>query len=296
MFEKGDHPVKIHAIQTGTVAIRPNQREGKGMGYDRLFNTLTDRRWTEPLPIYAWVIEHPEGVIVVDTGETARTAEPGYFTTWHPYFRQVKSLVTPDQEIGPQLKALGIHPDDVRWVVMTHLHTDHAGGISHFPKSEILVSRRAYQLAIGFAGQVRGFLPQHFPTWLNPTLIDLAPRPWGPFPASLSLTRAEDVLIVPTSGHTEAHISVVLREDGLTYFFAGDTSYTQQLMLDQKIDGVSLDASSARHTLQRIRQLAEQSPLVYLPSHDPNSVMRLERRIPAIIRPSVQPVPMPAMV
>ncbi len=288
--------MKIHAIQTGTVSIRPNQREGQGTGYDRLLHTLTDRGWTEPLPIYAWVIEHPEGIIVIDTGETARTAEPGYFTPWHPYFKQVRPRVTPEQEIGPQLHTLGLRADDVRWVVLTHLHTDHAGGLYHFPKSEIVISRRAYQLAAGFKGQVRGFLPQHFPTWLNPTLIDLAPRAWGPFPASLSLTQSEDVLIVPTSGHTEAHMSVVLREGGLTYLFAGDTSYTQQLMLDQKIDGVSLDASSARHTLQRTRRLAEQTPLVYLPSHDPESVRRLEYKTPAIIHPTIQPMRVPVEV
>lgn len=50
------HSIKIHAIQTGSVAIRPNQRQGKGTGVLRLINTLTDRRWTEPLPIYVWVI------------------------------------------------------------------------------------------------------------------------------------------------------------------------------------------------------------------------------------------------
>jgi N-acyl homoserine lactone hydrolase len=167
----------------------------------------------------------------------------------------------------------------VRRVVMTHLHTDHAGGLHHFPKAEILVSRRAYQLATGFAGQMRGFLPQHWPGWFKPTCFDLALRPWGPFPASLSLTRDEDVIIVPTSGHTEAHVSLVLCANGLVYFFAGDTSYTQQLMVDQQIDGVALDAQSAQRTLQRIRQLAEQSPLIYLPSHDPDGVSRLQNKL-----------------
>ena len=65
--------MKIHAIQTGTVAIKTRQRSGKGEGFGRLVNTLLDPEWTPMLPIYAWVIEHPEGVIVVDTGETART-------------------------------------------------------------------------------------------------------------------------------------------------------------------------------------------------------------------------------
>ena len=87
-----------------------------------------DSHWTEPLPIYVWVIEHPEGAIVVDTGETARVAEPGYFPWWHPYFRfGLREWVRPEEEVGPQLRALLIEPSDVRWLVMTHLHTDHAG-------------------------------------------------------------------------------------------------------------------------------------------------------------------------
>ena len=71
--------MRIHAIQTGTVAIKTRQLSGRGRGALRPYITLLDSTWTEPLPIYAWVIEHPEGLIVVDTGETARVAEPGYF-------------------------------------------------------------------------------------------------------------------------------------------------------------------------------------------------------------------------
>ena len=79
--------MRIHAIQTGTVAIKARQLNGRGRGALRPINTLLDPTWTEPLPIYAWVIEHPEGLIVVDTGETARVAEPGYFPWWQPYFK-----------------------------------------------------------------------------------------------------------------------------------------------------------------------------------------------------------------
>ena len=68
--------MRIHVIQTGTVAIKQRQIHGVGHGFQRRLNTLLDSHWTEPLPIYVWVIEHPEGAIVVDTGETARVAEP----------------------------------------------------------------------------------------------------------------------------------------------------------------------------------------------------------------------------
>jgi hypothetical protein len=65
--------LKIHAISTRRVTIRLNQAEGKGAGSMRMLNVYLDRRWAKPLPIYAWAIEHPEGVVVVDTGETAKS-------------------------------------------------------------------------------------------------------------------------------------------------------------------------------------------------------------------------------
>ena len=50
-------------------------------------------------------ISHAEGWIVVDTGETARATERGYFPRWHPYYRLgIREDVQPEQEIGPQLK------------------------------------------------------------------------------------------------------------------------------------------------------------------------------------------------
>src|SRR5713226_8464833 len=118
--------IRIHALQTGTVMIKTCQLRGRGQGAGRMLNTLTGSEWTPSLPIYAWVIEHPEGVIVVDTGETARTSEAGYFPRWHPFHRLAARMsVRPEDEIGPQLQRLGISPREVRQVILTHFHTDH---------------------------------------------------------------------------------------------------------------------------------------------------------------------------
>jgi glyoxylase-like metal-dependent hydrolase (beta-lactamase superfamily II) len=271
--------LRIHTIQTGTVAIKTRQVSGRGRGALRPYITLLDTTWTEPLPIYAWVIEHPEGLIVVDTGETARVAEPGYFPWWHPYYRLgLREWVRPEDEIGPQLRALGFAPADVRWVLLTHFHTDHAGGLPHFPRSEILVSRTEYRAASGFRGQRSGYLPQHWPTWFAPHLIDFASLPFGPFPSSYPLTRAGDVHLVPTPGHTPGHYSVIVQEDGHALFFAGDTSYRQHLLLEQAVDGVTRDVALYQQTSQQIRTFLQSVPTIYLPSHDPESAHRLATR------------------
>jgi N-acyl homoserine lactone hydrolase len=275
--------MRIHAIQTGTVAIKTRQLSGRGRGALRPYITIVDTTWTEPLPIYAWVIEHPEGLIVVDTGETARVAEPGYFPWWHPYYRLgVREWIRPEEEIGPQLRALGLAPADVRWVLLTHFHTDHAGGLPHFPRTEILVSRTEYQAASGFRGRRSGYLPQHWPTWFAPHLIDFAPQPFGPFPGSYALTRAGDVHLVPTPGHTSGHYSVIMQEDEHALFFAGDTSYSQHLLLEQAVDGVTRDVALYRQTSQQIRTYLQSVPTIYLPSHDPEAAHRLATRNVAV--------------
>ncbi len=103
--------MNIYAIQTGTVAIKNKQRIGQGPGFIRQINILLDNSWTEFLPIHAWVIEHPEGILIVDTGESAKALQADYFPKWHPYFRSaVRMNVLPEHEIGPQLRALGIKP------------------------------------------------------------------------------------------------------------------------------------------------------------------------------------------
>ena len=273
--------MKIHAIQTGTVAITTSWREGVGHGRRRLLHTLLDRHWTEPLPIYAFAIEHPEGVIVIDTGESARASLPGYFPSWHPLFRlAVRESVEPKQEIGPQLERLGIRANDVRRVVMTHLHTDHAGGLHHFPDTEILAARAEIAYASGLRGLLRGYPNNRWPSWFDPTPLDLESEPYGPFPQSLRLTEAGDVMLVPVPGHSPGQLGVLVAEGDHTVFLAGDSSYTQDLLLRGTVDGVGPDEQAQRITHERIRAYAAANPTVYLVAHDPDTASRLaERRV-----------------
>jgi N-acyl homoserine lactone hydrolase len=71
---------------------------------------------------------------------------------------------------------------------------------------------------------------------------------------------------------------VIVEADDATFFLAGDTSYTEALMLKGRADGVTADPSLALTTHEAIRQFAATRPMVYLPAHDPEGAGRFARR------------------
>jgi glyoxylase-like metal-dependent hydrolase (beta-lactamase superfamily II) len=256
------------------VQVHRRQVEARRSGTRRRLEPLLDREWTEPLPILAWAIEHPDGIVVVDTGETARVSEPGYFPRWHPYFRlAVRFDVTPGDEIGPRLRALGIAPDDVRTVVLTHLHSDHAGGLHHFPRARVLVSAAELAVASGWRGRLGGYLPHRWPSWLSPVALELASGE-APEPFEDGAVVANGIRAAATPGHTPGHVSVLV-EGEPPLVLAGDVSYTLDTMLRQRVDGVAPDDTAARATLARMRAYVERTGAAYLPAHDPQSPARL---------------------
>jgi hypothetical protein len=75
----------------------------------------------------------------------------------------------------------------------------------------------------------------------------------------------------------ETNDGVIVVDGPVSYFLAGDTSYTQELLADQKVDGVSPSKAVSLPTMQAILAFAQEYPTVYLPSHDPESERRLQK-------------------
>jgi N-acyl homoserine lactone hydrolase len=268
--------MRIHAIQTGRVQIKQAQIEGRGHGLWRQIQPIVSSEWAEWAPVYAWAIEHAEGVIVVDTGSGAHVKS---LPRLHPYFQlAVRFDIEPEQEVGPQLRRLGIGERDVKTVVLTHLHIDHDGGLAHFPHSRIFADSAEVARAAGLRGALLGYLPGRWPSWFDPQPLSWQPSSYGPFGRSVRLTAAGDVIAVPTSGHTPGHLSVIVRDGEEQIMLAGDASYLESTMLRGAIDGVGADEAAQEQTLADIRALCAARPTVYLPTHDPQSSERLAGR------------------
>jgi glyoxylase-like metal-dependent hydrolase (beta-lactamase superfamily II) len=259
--------LSIAPLTTGTVRIKRAMQRGRGSGMRRRAAIFLPGELTGPLPIHAWLIQHEEGPILVDTGEVAEVNDTPF----------AKFDVKPEDEIHNQLAAHGIAPSDLRAVVLTHVHVDHADGLARLPGVRTLVNAAELRVVRSFEAKVtRKVLRQPLPAGFHPTPVDLETGPpIGAFRTSHALTEDGKVRLVPTPGHTAGHASVLVDMGNHHVLLAGDIGYDLAQIEARQIDGVSPKDKVALGTLDVVLQHAREHPTVILPSHDPDSVRRL---------------------
>ena len=188
-------------------------------------------------PVYAFLIMHPDGIVIVDTGMGD-----------HPAINQLYRPVL--RSLADALGETGVSRDDIRIVVNTHLHFDHCGGNQLFTGRPIVVQTKEYEAS-------------RTPLYTIPEWVD--------FPgAKFKLVQGEaevlpGIRLVPTPGHTPGHQSVLVETDAGRIVIAGQAAETTDEFAGQPEAGA---ADSPEEYLASLRRLHELKPRRVLFSHD----------------------------
>lgn len=257
--------MKIHAVTTGGVRVK-HSFLFPSPGVRRQLDLFMPGDFSDPLPIHCWAIEH-EGVLrLIDTGETAAARDV-------PFARME---VAREQELPSAMAAAGLNLNDVSEVVLTHAHGDHIDGLVHV-RARVLINETELRSVNSAMGRVmRRVLRQPLPPGFAPETFVLDGGPFGAFPRSRALSDDGRIMAVDTAGHTSGHISVICIDDsGRHVMLAGDATDTLEQLHARRHDAVGPDPKRHIATLDTILAHCAQHPVVYLPSHDPDSVARL---------------------
>src|SRR5256714_9018892 len=89
-------------------------------------------------PVSFYVLKHPKGNVIIDTGNSDKTiTDPEGW--WGPLAKGFGLKMTKDDAIPAQLGKIGLKTDDIKYVVVGHLHLDHGGNVSQFPNATLVV-------------------------------------------------------------------------------------------------------------------------------------------------------------
>jgi glyoxylase-like metal-dependent hydrolase (beta-lactamase superfamily II) len=269
-------------VSTGTVEIHPEQPYGTRKPL--YWWLLTSGKWTTPLPINAYVIEHSKGLVLFDTGQDrASVTDPSYFPgglIGFLYQRLARFSIGEDDTLVAQLGTLGYKTKEVGTAILSHLHEDHIGGLSELSRATLLVARAEWDELSKAAPETRGFLRRHIDipglNWRQTRFESSEDPSLAPFAESFDVMGDGTLVLLPTPGHTAGSMSLLIRRGTSSpLLLVGDLTYGAEILERGQIPGVGV-RRDLRITTEKVLALKRHMPgLVILPAHDPTAAHRL---------------------
>ena len=211
----------------------------------------------------ACIIEHPDGVVVIDTGVDPSTIQRPPPSD-DQAFLDCTPIVPRGTGLVEQLAATGLTPTDVRFVINTHLHLDHAGGNRSMPEATWLVRRAELEYAARPADERQA---QEYPAGI----ADGTDSRWTAYDDDEVIDVFGDgsLTVVPTPGHSPGHQSVLVQLRSGAVLLPGDAVWTAAMRASTRLPGLLWDEAAYRSSRRRLDELATSTGARWLYPHEP---------------------------
>jgi N-acyl homoserine lactone hydrolase len=215
-----------------------------------------DRPVRAPVPFY--VIEHRSGVTLFDCGLHADVGNAD-----DPYRQALQSQgldVTFDASdtVSSHLERLEIDPARVRYVVLSHLHFDHSGGLHQVPNATLVVQRREWAAGGDAEIAARYFLPRRY--------FDLGHQVLQ-IDGEHDLFGDGSVVCLPSYGHTPGHQSLRVRSAAGDHILVSDACYNAEVV-DTRMFPEFSDHAAMNRSLDGLLALRDPGTVMVF-GHDP---------------------------
>ena len=220
--------IKINILHLGDTIVdecgifMPERKPINPLAFAGIFRS---RKHQMTIPVTAYLIEHPRGKILIDTGfnKTVRT-DPVKELTWI-HNRINKPVQAPGEAVDEVLASMGVKPSDLDYVVLSHLHTDHSSGLKLVRDAKnIMVSEEELTYATGEKIKY----VHHMWEGVNLRTFKLTSSNYGPVKRSFDLFGDESVILVYLPGHTPGLVGALIQNNGKFVLLTSDCGYAHK--------------------------------------------------------------------
>lgn len=226
-------------------------------GMNRMSGLLVGeaRPW-RPVPVF--VIEHPRfGLIVFDTGLSDAVARDGEAAMGLPMSWLFESKGSPDRTMIAQLRRAHLSPDQVQFVLISHLHDDHLGAAPYFTAAKF----------VGGPGAEAHKFETFAANWERWNADKMSAAP--PFAGAIDLLGDRSILLIPGGGHTPEDMMAYVGLPSGPVLLAGDVIVHFDWLKSDDVQRVPVDPDKAADVRNQVRALLANNPGTLLfPGHD----------------------------
>jgi glyoxylase-like metal-dependent hydrolase (beta-lactamase superfamily II) len=220
---------------------------------------VRDKHGYITIPVPAWLIIHPKGKILFDSGFHRDVADPK--GRWFARLKNKMSIkLKPENNIVEQVALCQTDVNDIDFLINSHLHTDHCGGNEYVKNATLVLQKREYLAAKdNDNAEKSGYFPQDYNHGHSKILVS----------GEYDLFGDGRITLVPTYGHTIGHQSLLLKMDnGKKLLLCADACSFEETL--QRMVPPSKCYSDAEfiESLKRIKALHKRGIELYY-GHDP---------------------------
>ena len=232
------------------------------------------------------LVKHPAGDLLVDTGNSMHFDDEieAYPFLLRFTLRNLAGQLNPEVPLPELMRLVGGDPTKIRWVILSHTHLDHSGGLMDLPRAPVLLTREELQYAFNPAVQAKGFVnpahTQRFPP-VDASTLKFDPRPYETFDESTDLYGDGSVVVVPLRGHTPGSVGIFVNLDPHhRLFYIGDAVDDERGFQDRVgksllLRGSDHDPVLANQVVAKLNQLHQMVPeLAIIPAHGRSAYLK----------------------
>ncbi len=255
-------PIKVHVLHLGDCRVDEANIFAdvvKSTNPLAPYRVNRDSKFDVTIPATAYLIEHPKGLILIDTGfnSTVRTDPVAELTELHAQINP--PMQDEGDAIDEMLASMGIQPEDIDYVVLSHMHTDHTSGLQLVKNAKnILVCDKELAAA---QTNTKAYV-SHMWEDIDLQTFTLTKSEYGPTGMSFDLFGDGSVIFFELPGHTPGLVGTMINNNGKSLILTADCGYERISWEQMILPAVVTTREEMSDSFIWINQMAKQENVI----------------------------------